>query len=88
VAARLPRIRRHVSIPVGVGLGIRDADRARRLASCADAEVIGSKLIETMETAVAEAGRKGLDAQAADAFAISAAADWLGGIRQALADAG
>lgn len=88
VAERLAQIRRHVSIPVGVGFGIRDADSARRLASCADAVVIGSKLIETMETAVAQAQQKGLDAQAADAFAISAAADWLGGIRQALADAG
>lgn len=88
VAERLAQIRRHVSIPVGVGFGIRDADSARRLASCADAVVIGSKLIETMETAVAQAQQKGLDAQAADAFAISAAADWLGGIRQALPDAG
>jgi tryptophan synthase alpha chain len=88
VAERLALIRRHVSIPVGVGFGIRDADSARRLASCADAVVIGSKLIETMETAVAEAEGKGLDAQAVDAFAISAAADWLGGIRQALPDAG
>src|SRR5690554_4838407 len=88
VAERLALIRRHVSIPVGVGFGIRDADSARRLASCADAVVIDSKLIETMETAVAEAEGKGLDAQAVDAFAISAAADWLGGIRQALPDAG
>jgi tryptophan synthase alpha chain len=88
VAERLALIRRHVSIPVGVGFGIRDADSARRLASCADAVVIGSKLIETMETAVAQAQQKGLDAQAVDAFAISAAADWLGGIRQALPDAG
>jgi tryptophan synthase alpha chain len=54
VAERLALIRRHVSIPVGVGFGIRDADSARRLASCADAVVIGSKLIETMETAVAD----------------------------------
>src|SRR5690606_26829008 len=55
VAQRLEEIRRHVSVPVGVGFGIRDADSARRLATCADAVVIGSKLIETMEAAVAAA---------------------------------
>lgn len=88
VAERLARIRRHVSIPVGVGFGIRDADSAKRLAACADAVVIGSKLIETMEAAVAQAQQQGLDAQGADAFAIEAAASWLGGIRQALPDAG
>jgi tryptophan synthase alpha chain len=88
VAERLAQIRRHVSIPVGVGFGIRDADSAKRLAACADAVVIGSKLIETMEAAMAEAGQKGLDAQDADAYAIATAANWLGGIRQALPDAG
>lgn len=84
VARRLADIRRHVSIPVGVGFGIRDAASAKRLAECADAVVIGSKLIETIETAVAEASRQGLDAAASDAMAIDAAAGWLGGIRAAL----
>lgn len=49
VAQRLDMIRRHVKIPVGVGFGIRDPESARRLSSCADAVVIGSKIIETME---------------------------------------
>jgi len=84
VAARLQAIRRHVSVPVGVGFGIRDAQSAQRLAACADAVVIGSKLIETMETAVASANEAGLDAKQSDAAAIKAAADWLSGIHQAL----
>lgn len=84
VAARLEAIRRHVSIPVGVGFGIRDADSARRLAQCADAVVIGSKLIQTMEDAVAEATAAGREANDIDEAAISAAASWLGGIHQAL----
>jgi tryptophan synthase alpha chain len=46
VQAMLPRIRQHVSIPVGVGFGIRDAASARTVAQVADAVVIGSKLIE------------------------------------------
>ncbi|MCC2595134.1 tryptophan synthase subunit alpha [Pusillimonas sp. MFBS29] len=84
VAARLETIRRHVSLPVGVGFGIRDADSARRLAASADAVVIGSKLIQVMEEAVAAAKKAGQDDQAVDGAAIAAAADWLGGIRQAL----
>ncbi|MFJ1301269.1 tryptophan synthase subunit alpha [Pseudomonadota bacterium AL_CKDN230030165-1A_HGKHYDSX7] len=79
VAARLALIRRHVSIPVGVGFGIRDAESAARIAEHADAVVIGSKLIETMEQAVAQVPA----AQQADA-AVKAAGDWLSTIRQAL----
>ena len=45
----LPRIRKHVSIPVGVGFGIRDAETARAVGRAADAVVIGSKLIQLIE---------------------------------------
>ncbi|HUG57181.1 MAG TPA: tryptophan synthase subunit alpha, partial [Candidimonas sp.] len=84
VAQRLEQIRKHVSVPVGVGFGIRDADSAKRLAEHADAVVIGSKLIETMEQAVAAAQQAGLDSADADASAVKAAADWLNQIHQAL----
>jgi tryptophan synthase alpha chain len=50
VAAMLPRIRRHVSVPVGVGFGIRDAATARAVGAVADAVVIGSRLIQILET--------------------------------------
>ncbi|MBC7938329.1 MAG: tryptophan synthase subunit alpha [Chitinophagaceae bacterium] len=49
VAEMLPRIRRHVSVPVGVGFGIRDAATARAVAQVADAVVIGSRLIQILE---------------------------------------
>jgi tryptophan synthase alpha chain len=49
VEAMLPRIRAHVSIPVGVGFGIRDAETARAIGRTADAVVIGSKLIQLVE---------------------------------------
>jgi len=84
VARRLDVIRRHVKIPVGVGFGIRDPESARRLSECADAVVIGSKIIETMETAVEAAQAEGLSAQDSDARAIEAAAGWLAGIRAVL----
>jgi tryptophan synthase alpha chain len=50
VAAMLPRIRAQVSVPVGVGFGIRDAATARAIARVADAVVIGSRLVQIMET--------------------------------------
>ena len=53
VARRIPLIREKVGMPVGVGFGIRDAVSAARIAAVADAVVIGSKIIETIETAPA-----------------------------------
>jgi tryptophan synthase alpha chain len=50
VAEMLPKIRRHVSVPVGVGFGIRDAATARAVGAVADAVVIGSRLIQILET--------------------------------------
>lgn len=49
VEAMLPRIRQHVSIPVGVGFGIRDAQTAKTIGRVADAVVIGSKIIQLIE---------------------------------------
>ena len=50
VAAMIPRIRRFVEIPVGVGFGIRDAATAAAVARVADAVVIGSRLIQILQT--------------------------------------
>ncbi|MDB5843881.1 MAG: tryptophan synthase, alpha chain [Polaromonas sp.] len=49
VETMLPRIRRHVQVPVGVGFGIRDAATARAIGKVADAVVIGSKIIQLIE---------------------------------------
>ena len=49
VEAMLPRIRRHVSVPVGVGFGIRDAATARAIGRVADAVVIGSRIIQLID---------------------------------------
>ncbi|OYU31511.1 MAG: tryptophan synthase subunit alpha [Comamonadaceae bacterium PBBC2] len=46
VESMLPRIRQHVSVPVGVGFGIRDAATAKAISRVADAVVIGSRLIQ------------------------------------------
>jgi tryptophan synthase alpha chain len=44
-----PRIRKHISVPVGVGFGIRDAATARAIGEVADAVVIGSKIIQLID---------------------------------------
>jgi len=53
VARRIPLIREKVGMPVGVGFGIRDGATAARIAAVADAVVIGSRIIEEIESAPA-----------------------------------
>jgi len=71
VEAMLPRIRQHVSVPVGVGFGIRDAATAKAIGRVADAVVIGSRLIQLIENEPADRVN-------------AVAAEFLSGIRAAL----
>ena len=48
VGRAVPRIRSHVSLPVGVGFGIRDAATACAVAASADAVVIGTALVQLL----------------------------------------
>lgn len=50
IAGKIPAIKSHVPVPVGVGFGIRDAAAARAVARHADAVVIGSRLVQLLET--------------------------------------
>ncbi len=71
VSSKIPMIKRHVKVPVGVGFGIRDAATAKAIASVSDAVVIGSRIIQELENTPRENA-----AQAVQAF--------LFGIRKAL----
>lgn len=71
VASMLPRIRQHVHIPVGVGFGIRDAASACAIAKVADAVVIGSRIIQLIDTQPRE-------------HVVAVAAEFLAEIRTAL----
>jgi tryptophan synthase alpha chain len=73
VAAMVPRIRSLVTVPVGVGFGIRDAATACAVAQVADAVVIGTRLVQVLEVEPRDKV-----ARAAEAF--------IGGIRRALDD--
>ena len=50
IASRIPKIRAATKLPIGVGFGIRDAQSARAVAQTADAVVIGSRIIEVIES--------------------------------------
>ena len=71
VASHLAQIRKQVTLPVGVGFGIRDAASAQAIAAHADAVVIGSRIIEEIEAGP-------------PAGAAARAGAWLTTIRQAL----
>jgi len=45
VAEKLDELRKHTTLPVGVGFGIRDAESAAQVAGIADAVVVGSVLV-------------------------------------------
>ncbi|HEX7634171.1 MAG TPA: tryptophan synthase subunit alpha [Noviherbaspirillum sp.] len=49
VATKMPTIKKHVKVPVGVGFGIRDAATAKAIGSVSDAVVIGSRIIQELE---------------------------------------
>lgn len=71
VTTMVSKIRKHVSVPVGVGFGIRDAVTAKAIAVTADAVVIGSRIIQELESVPQDKA-----AEAVKAF--------LSGIRKAL----
>lgn len=54
VARKIAIIRKHCSLPVGVGFGIRDAATAEAVARIADAVVVGSRIVNEIETASME----------------------------------
>jgi tryptophan synthase alpha chain len=48
VTAAVARIKRHTTLPVCVGFGVRTADHARAIAAGADGVVVGSALVEAL----------------------------------------
>ncbi len=71
VTAMIPKIKKHVTVPVGVGFGIRDGQTASAIASVSDAVVIGSRIIQELENTPRDQ-------------AIQAVQNFIQGIRQAL----
>lgn len=49
VGSKLAAIRRRMTLPLGVGFGIRDGESARAVGKVADAVIVGSRIIQEME---------------------------------------
>ncbi|GAA5161366.1 tryptophan synthase subunit alpha [Viridibacterium curvum] len=49
VAEKLAELRQYIPLPIGVGFGIRDAASARAVSDCADAVVIGTRIVQEFE---------------------------------------
>jgi tryptophan synthase alpha chain len=57
VGQAVERLRRHTSLPVAVGFGIRTGDQAAEIARIADAAVVGSALVDRIAGSLDEHGR-------------------------------
>jgi tryptophan synthase alpha chain len=57
VSDAVARIKRHTSLPVAVGFGVRDAARARSIAEGADGVVVGSALIDALRETLDKDGK-------------------------------
>lgn len=62
IEQKLPQIRQHINLPVGVGFGIRDAATAQAVARLCDGVVVGSRIVQEIENSpenevVANVGR-------------------------------
>jgi tryptophan synthase alpha chain len=57
VAAAVGRIKRHTSLPVAVGFGVRTAEHARAIAGGADGVVVGSALVDALRAALDADGK-------------------------------
>src|SRR5579871_1890952 len=57
VVEAVQRIKRHTTLPVAVGFGVRDADSAAAIARGAEGVVVGSALVEKVRMSLDAAGR-------------------------------
>lgn len=57
VAQAVARLRRHTTLPIAVGFGIRTPDQAAAVAEIADAAVVGSALIDSVRESLDPSGR-------------------------------
>lgn len=55
VSRKIEVLRKYISIPIGVGFGISNAESAREIAAVADAVIVGSRIVKEIENS---AGRE------------------------------
>ena len=54
IAHKIPQLRKHIQIPIGVGFGIHDAATAQAVAKLCDGVVVGSRIVQELEKSTAQ----------------------------------
>ena len=54
IEQKLPQLRRHIKLPIGVGFGIRDGATASAVAKLCDGVVVGSRIVQEIEDSTAQ----------------------------------
>lgn len=49
IERRIPQLRKHITLPIGVGFGIRDAATAHAVSRLCDGVVVGSRIVQEIE---------------------------------------
>jgi tryptophan synthase alpha chain len=49
IEQKIPQLRKHIKLPIGVGFGIRDAATAKAVAKLCDGVVVGSRIVQEIE---------------------------------------
>jgi tryptophan synthase alpha chain len=49
IEKKIPQLRKHITLPIGVGFGIRDAATAKAVAKLCDGVVVGSRIVQEVE---------------------------------------
>ena len=49
IGQKIPQLRKHIQLPIGVGFGIRDAATALAVAKLCDGVVVGSRIVQEIE---------------------------------------
>jgi tryptophan synthase alpha chain len=57
VQSNVRRLRKHTSLPIAVGFGVKTAAQARAIAKDADGVVVGSALVSAIKDSLTKAGK-------------------------------
>ena len=54
IGQKIPQLRQHINLPIGVGFGIHDAATALAVAKLCDGVVVGSRIVQEIESSTAQ----------------------------------
>lgn len=54
IEQKIPQLRKHINLPIGVGFGIRDAATALAVAKLCDGVVVGSRIVQEIENSTVQ----------------------------------